>query len=68
MTMANLVVVLNTINGIKVFDQIWVMTAGGPNYASRPSGRTSTASPSARWAVNSQLGYAATIAIVISRL
>ena len=29
-----LVVVLNTINGIKVFDQIWVMTAGGPNHAS----------------------------------
>ena len=29
------VVVLNTINGIKAFDQIWVMTAGGPNFVTR---------------------------------
>jgi ABC-type sugar transport system permease subunit len=28
------VIVLNTIGGIKSFDQIWVMTAGGPNHAS----------------------------------
>src|SRR5207245_3752686 len=28
-----LVVVLNKVNGVKVFDQIWVMTAGGPNHA-----------------------------------
>ena len=28
------VVVLNTINGIKAFDQIWVMTSGGPTHAS----------------------------------
>ncbi len=30
-----LVIVLNTINGIKVFDQIWVMTAGGPESRQR---------------------------------
>ena len=45
-----IVIVLNTINGIKVFDQIWVMTAGGPNYASETLGTYSTRSPSALWA------------------
>ena len=30
-----IVIVLNTINGIKVFDQIWVMTAGGPELRKR---------------------------------
>ena len=32
------VIVLNTIGGIKSFDQIWVMTGGGPNHASETLG------------------------------
>lgn len=61
-----LVIVLNTINGIKVFDQIWVMTAGGPNHASDTLGTYlySTAF-GAMGSSNPQLGYATSIAIVI---
>ncbi len=61
-----LVVVLNTIDGIKVFDQIWVMTAGGPNHASETLGTYlySTAF-GAMGSSNPQLGYATAIAIVI---
>ena len=61
-----IVVVLNTINGIKAFDQIWVMTAGGPNYASSTLGTyLYSIAFGAMGASNSRLGYAASIAIVI---
>lgn len=61
-----LVVVLNTINGIKVFDQIWVMTAGGPNHASQTLGTYLYATSfGAMGSSNPQLGYATAIAIVI---
>ncbi|MBD3305339.1 ABC transporter permease subunit [candidate division KSB3 bacterium] len=60
------VVVLNTINGLKAFDQIWVMTAGGPNHASETLGtylyRTAFG---AMGSSNPQLGYATAIAILI---
>ena len=60
------VVVLNTINSLKVFDHIWVMTHGGPNNASSTFatylyqiafGNMGSA--------ESQLGYAAAIGLVI---
>lgn len=61
-----LVVVLNTIHGIKVFDQIWVMTAGGPNHASDTLGTyLYSTSFGAMGSSNPQLGYATAIAIVI---
>lgn len=61
-----LVVVLNTINGIKVFDQIWVMTAGGPNNASATLGTyLYSTSFGAMGSSNPRLGYSAAIAIVI---
>lgn len=61
-----LVIVLNTINGIKVFDQIWVMTAGGPNHASDTLGTyLYSTSFGAMGSANPQLGYATAIAIVI---
>jgi ABC-type sugar transport system permease subunit len=61
-----IVIVLNTINGIKVFDQIWVMTAGGPNYASATLGTYLYAIAfGAMGASNSRLGYATAIAMVI---
>jgi ABC-type sugar transport system permease subunit len=61
-----IVIVLNTINGIKVFDQIWVMTAGGPDYASATLGTyLYTIAFGAMGASNSRLGYATAIAIVI---
>lgn len=61
-----IVIVLNTINGIKVFDQIWVMTAGGPNYASATLGTyLYSIAFGAMGASNSRLGYATAIAIVI---
>ncbi len=61
-----IVIVLNTINGIKVFDQIWVMTAGGPDYASATLGTYLYAMAfGAMGASNSRLGYATSIAIVI---
>ena len=64
-----LVVVLNTINGIKVFDQIWVMTAGGPNHASDTLGTYLYSSAfGAMGSSNPQLGYATAIAIVILAL
>jgi ABC-type sugar transport system permease subunit len=60
------VVVLNTIGGIHAFDQVWVMTAGGPNHASETLGtylyRTAFG---AMGSSNPQLGYAAAIAILI---
>ncbi|MGL4968533.1 MAG: carbohydrate ABC transporter permease [Inquilinus sp.] len=61
-----LVIVLNTIHGIKVFDQIWVMTAGGPNHASDTLGTyLYSTSFGAMGSSNPQLGYATAIAIVI---
>ena len=61
-----IVIVLNTINGIKVFDQIWVMTAGGPDYSSATLGTyLYSIAFGAMGASNSRLGYAAAIAIVI---
>lgn len=60
------VVVLNTINGIKVFDQIWVMTAGGPNHASDTlSTYLYTVAFGALGSANPQLGYASAIGVVI---
>ncbi|MEP7239354.1 MAG: sugar ABC transporter permease [Devosia sp.] len=60
------VIVLNTINGIKVFDQIWVMTAGGPDYASATLGTyLYSIAFGAMGASNSRLGYATAIAIVV---
>lgn len=60
------VIVLNTIGGIKSFDQIWVMTAGGPNHASETLGtylyRTAFGTLGSS---NPQLGYATAIAMVI---
>lgn len=60
------VVVLNTINGIKAFDHVWVMTAGGPNHASETLGtylyRTAFG---AMGSSNPQLGYATSIAMMI---
>jgi len=60
------VIVLNTINGIKVFDQVWVLTAGGPNHASETLGtylyRTAFG---AMGSSNPQLGYATSIAMII---
>ena len=60
------VIVLNTIGGIRVFDQIWVMTTGGPNHASETLGtylyRTAFG---ALGSSNPHLGYATAIAIVI---
>lgn len=60
------VVVLNTINSLKVFDHVWVMTHGGPNNASSTLatylyqiafGNMGSA--------ESQLGYATAIGLVI---
>jgi len=60
------VVVLNTINGIKVFDQVWVMTAGGPNHASETLGTyLYRIAFGAMGSSNPQLGYATAIAILI---
>lgn len=60
------VIVLNTIGGIKAFDQIWVMTGGGPNHASETLGtylyRTAFG---AMGSSNPQLGYATAIAMLI---
>jgi ABC-type sugar transport system permease subunit len=60
------VIVLNTISGIKSFDQIWVMTGGGPNHASETLGtylyRTAFGTLGSS---NPQLGYATAIAMVI---
>ena len=60
------VIVLNTIGGVKSFDQVWVMTAGGPNHASETLGtylyRTAFGTLGSS---NPQLGYATAIAMVI---
>lgn len=60
------VIVLSTIGGIKSFDQIWVMTGGGPNHASETLGtylyRTAFGTLGSS---NPQLGYATAIAMVI---
>ncbi len=64
-----LVMVLNTINGVKVFDQIWVMTAGGPNHASDTLGTyLYNTAFGAMGSSNPQLGYATAIAIVVLAL
>ncbi len=61
-----LVVVLNTVNGIKVFDQVWVMTAGGPNHASDTLGTfLYNAAFGTQGSANPQLGYATAVAMVI---
>ena len=60
------VIVLNTINGIKAFDQIWVMTAGGPNHASDTLGTyLYTIAFGALGSSNPELGYASAIGILI---
>jgi ABC-type sugar transport system permease subunit len=60
------VVVLNTINGIKAFDQIWVMTAGGPMHSSDTLGTYLYSSAfGAYGSANPELGYASTIGVVI---
>jgi ABC-type sugar transport system permease subunit len=60
------VIVLNTIGGIKSFDHIWVMTGGGPNHASETLGtylyRTAFGTFGSS---NPQLGYATAIAMMI---
>jgi ABC-type sugar transport system permease subunit len=60
------VIVLNTIGGIKSFDHIWVMTGGGPNHASETLGtylyRTAFGTFGSS---NPQLGYATAIAMLI---
>jgi ABC-type sugar transport system permease subunit len=60
------VVVLNTIGGIQVFDQVWVMTNGGPAHASDTLGTyLYSVAFGAQASSVSQLGYAASIGIVI---
>jgi len=60
------VVVLNTVNGLKVFDQVWVMTAGGPDHASETLGTyLYTIAFGAQGSANPELGYASAIGIVI---
>jgi len=60
------VVVLNTINSIKVFDHIWVMTAGGPNNQSTTFATyLYQVAFGAMGSSNSQLGYASAIGVVI---
>jgi ABC-type sugar transport system permease subunit len=60
------VIVLNTTNGIRVFDQVWVMTAGGPNHASETLGTyLYRIAFGAMGSSNPQLGYATAIAIII---
>ncbi len=60
------VVVLNTINGLKAFDQIWVMTAGGPTHASDTLGTYLYYSAfGAYGSANPQLGYASAIGVLI---
>jgi ABC-type sugar transport system permease subunit len=60
------VVVLNTIHGIKVFDQVWVMTTGGPNHASDTlSTHLYSLAFGAGGSSNPVLGYASAIGVVI---
>src|SRR5205823_13768667 len=60
------VVVLNTVNGIKAFDQIWVMASGGPTHASDTLGTYLYYSAfGAYGSANPELGYASTIGVVI---
>ncbi len=61
-----LVIVLNTINGVKAFDHIWVMTTGGPNHASDTLGTyLYSLAFGGAGSSNPQLGYAAAVAVVI---
>lgn len=61
-----LVVVLNTINGVKAFDHIWVMTQGGPNHSSDTLGTyLYSLAFGGAGSSNPQLGYAAAVAVVI---
>lgn len=60
------VVVLNTMNSLKVFDHIWVMTSGGPNHASMTFATYLYSIAFGNMgAAESQLGYAAAIGMVI---
>ena len=60
------VVVFNTINGVKAFDQIWVMTAGGPNHASETLGTyLYSIAFGAMGSSNPSLGYASAIGVLI---
>ena len=60
------VVVLNTINGIKAFDQIWTMTEGGPVHSSDTLATYLYYSAfGAYGSANPELGYASTIGVVI---
>lgn len=60
------VVVLNTINGIKAFDQIWTMTEGGPVHSSDTLGTYLYYSAFGSYgSANPELGYASTIGVVI---
>lgn len=60
------VVVLNTIGGIQVFDQVYVLTNGGPNHASETLGTyLYTVAFGAMASSVSELGYAAAIGVVI---
>lgn len=60
------VVVLNTIGGVQVFDQVWVLTQGGPSHASETLGTyLYSIAFGAQGSSNSELGYAAAIGIVI---
>jgi ABC-type sugar transport system permease subunit len=60
------VVVLNTIGGIQVFDQVFVLTSGGPNHASETLGTYLYLIAFGSLASSvSAFGYAAAIGIVI---
>ncbi|MEQ8672743.1 MAG: sugar ABC transporter permease [Aggregatilineales bacterium] len=59
-------IVLTTIGGIKVFDQVWVMTTGGPNHASETLGTyLYRVAFGAGGSSNPQYGYATAIALLI---
>ena len=61
-----IVIVLNTIGGVKSFDQIWVMTAGGPNHASETLGTYLYRSAfGSLGSADPQLGYATAIAMIV---
>lgn len=60
---------LGAISGIQAFDQIWVMTGGGPNHASETLGTyLYKLAFGGGIAATSELGYAAALAVVILAL
>lgn len=63
-TLTTVVAVLNTIAAIQAFDQVWVMTQGGPNHASETLG-TFLYKTAFSAGGDSKLGYAAAVALVI---